>query len=298
MPADSNTSAAPAPRAYRSASLLIRGHELRWGSRTFLMGIVNLAPDSFSGDGLDHDPDAAARLACRFEAEGADLIDIGAESSRPGADELAPDVELDRLLASVRAIRTATNLPLFVDTYHAAVADAALEAGVDGVNDIHGLRRDPAMARVIAAAGCPIVAMHNQRGRPPGDVIASIANGFCETIGIAEAADIDPSRLILDPGFGFGWTPEQNLEMVRRLPELASFELPLLLGVSRKSTIGLVLDAPVDQRLEGTAALVSLGVAGGADVARVHDVAAMRRVIAVADATVRGTWRHESRSSG
>ena len=287
----------PIARAYHSPALDIRGHRFAWGRRTFMMGIVNLAPDSFSGDGLDHDPQAAARLARRFEEEGADIIDVGAESSRPGAAEVMPAVELDRLLDSVRAIRAATSLPIFVDTYHPGVAAEALDAGVDGVNDIHGLRRDPAMARLIADRGCPVVAMHNQRGRPPGDVVEAISAGFCETLDAATRAGIDRQSVILDPGFGFGWAPERNLEIVRRLPELWSFELPLLLGVSRKSTIGYVLDAPVEQRTEGTAALVALGVAGGADIARVHDVATMKRVVALSDATMRATWRHEPPSA-
>jgi dihydropteroate synthase len=195
-------------------------------------------------------------------------------------------------MPALKAIRGATRLPVFVDTYHPAVAAAALEAGADGVNDIHGLRGDPAMAELVAAHGCPVVAMHNQRGRPASDVIAGVSAGFAATLAIAEREGIDPAVMVLDPGFGFGWQPHQNLEMVRRLPELWHFRLPLLLGVSRKSTIGLVLGLPVQQRLEGTAALVALAIAGGADIVRVHDVEAMARVARVADATVRGTWRH------
>jgi len=278
-------------RSYAAPSLRVREHCIAWGERTYVMGVVNLTPDSFSGDGLAGNPAAAAALAARFTAEGADLIDVGAESSRPGAAELAPETELERLMPALQAIRCATTLPIFVDTYHAEVAEAALAAGADGINDIHGLRRDPAMARVAAARGVPVVAMHNQRGRQAEDVIAGIAEGFRETLAEAVRAGIDPGNLVLDPGFGFGWEPHQNLEMVRRLPELHGFGLPLLLGVSRKSTIGLVLGLPVDQRLEGTAALVALAIAGGADIVRVHDVLAMRRVAAVADATVRGRWR-------
>jgi dihydropteroate synthase len=261
------------------------------------MGVVNLAPDSFSGDGIAGDPAAAAALASRFEAEGADLIDVGAESSRPGAAEVEPAVELARLRPSLEAIRCATALPVFIDTYHARVAEAALDAGADGVNDIHGLRRDRSMALLVAARGCPVVAMHNQRGRKPADVVAGIAAGFDATLAAAAAAGVAGGQIVLDPGFGFGWRPHENLEMVRRLPELWGFELPLLLGVSRKSTIGLLLDAPVERRLEGTAALVALGIAGGADIVRVHDVAEMARVVRVADATVRARWRHDPDAS-
>jgi dihydropteroate synthase len=251
------------------------------------MGIINVTPDSFSGDGVGGDPAAARELAMRMEAEGADLLDIGAESSRPGATELEPGLELARLLPALKAVRGASALPLFVDSYHTEVADAAILAGADGVNDIYGLRRDPKMAVVVAKHGCLVIAMHNQRGRAPGDVVAGIAEGFRETLAAAREAGIDGGNVILDPGFGFGWKPEENLEMVRRLPELWRFEAPLLVGVSRKSTIGHVLGLPVEDRLEGTAALVALAVAGGADIVRVHDVRAMRRVVAMADATVR-----------
>ena len=281
----------PLARAYRAPSTVIRGREFRWGARTYVMGIINVTPDSFSGDGVNADPGAAAALACRFEAEGADILDIGAESSRPGAQELDPAEELRRLLPCLRAVRAATGLPISVDTYHASVAEAALEAGADAVNDIWGLRRDPDMAAIAARAGCPVIAMHNQRGRTFHDVAGDIAAGFEATLAIAAGAGIPPERIILDPGFGFGWTPEQNLEMLRRLPELWRFDLPLLVGTSRKSTIGLVLDAPVDQRLEGTAATVAFSIAAGADIVRVHDVAAMVRVARMTDAIARAGWR-------
>ncbi len=281
----------PLTRTYAAPALRIRDRDFRWGERTWIMGIINVTPDSFSGDGLGGDPAAAAALARRFEAEGADILDIGAESSRPGAQELESDEELRRLLPCLEAVRAATSLPISVDTYHAAVAEAAIAAGADAVNDIWGLRRDPAMATVVARAGVPLIAMHNQRGRPFHDVAGDIAGGFEATLAIAAQAGIPPAHIILDPGFGFGWTPEQNLEMLRRLPELWRFELPLLVGTSRKSTIGLVLDLPVDQRLEGTAATVALAIAAGADLVRVHDVAAMARVARMSDAIVRANLR-------
>lgn len=283
----------PLSRAYRAPVTCIRGREFAWGSRTFVMGIINVTPDSFSGDGIGEDPETAAALARRFEAEGADIIDLGAESSRPGAQELDPAEELRRLLPCLRAVRAATSLPLSVDTYHASVAEAALAAGADCINDIWGLRRDPAMAATVASAGAHLVAMHNQRGRPVHDVAGDIAAGFEATLAIAAAAGIPTERLILDPGFGFGWTPEQNLEMLRRLPELWRFELPILIGTSRKSTIGYILDAPVSERLEGTAATVAFGIAAGADVIRVHDVRAMVRVARVTDAIARARWRYQ-----
>lgn len=278
-------------RAYRSPSLELRGRVFEWGSRTYVMAIINETPDSFSGDGLGGDGGADIALARRFETEGADLIDIGGESSRPGAAPLTADEEIARVVPAIAAIRNASTLPISVDTYHAAVAEAAIEAGAGMVNDISGLRHDPEMAGVVARHGVPLAAMHNQRGRKFKDVVGDVRAGFKATLEIARRAGISPEKIILDPGFGFGWTPEQNLEMVRRLPELWDFELPLLLGTSRKSTLGLVLDLPVDDRLEATAASVALSVGGGADIVRVHDVRAMRRVTRVADAIARANWR-------
>lgn len=255
------------------------------------MAIINVTPDSFSGDGTGGDVEAAVALAKRFEAEGADILDIGGESTRPGAAPLSPADEEARVIPAIEAVRAATALPLSIDTRHAEVACAALAAGAAMVNDVTGLRGDPAMAEVVAGAAVPLVAMHNQRGRPFNDVAGDIRAGFEATLALADAAGIDRGKIILDPGFGFGWTPEQNLEMVRRLPELWDFGLPLLLGPSRKSTIGLILKAEVDQRLEGTAAAVALSIAAGADIVRVHDVAEMARVARVADAIARGNWR-------
>lgn len=278
------------PRTYRSPSLTIRGREFAWGSRTYVMGIINATPDSFSGDGLDGDVEAAVAEARQMEAGGADWLDIGGESSRPGADELDPAEEARRVVPVIDAVRAATGLPISVDTYHASVAKAALAAGADAVNDIWGLRHDPDMARVVAESGAVLIAMHNQRGRPPADdVLGAIGDGFTETLRIAAKHGIPDDRIILDPGFGFGWTPEQNLEMVRNLIFLwaGRFPYPLLLGTSRKSTIGHILGgAPVDQRLEGTAASVAISIASGADIVRVHDVAEMVKVARVSDAFV------------
>lgn len=280
----------PLARAYVAPSLAVRGRSFTWGSRTFVMGIVNVTPDSFSGDGTFGDPARAAGIAARMEAEGADIIDVGAESSRPGATELPQAEECARLLPSLRAVRAATQLPIAVDTYHPDVAAAALDEGADIVNDIHGLRRDPAMAALLGRRRVPVVAMHNQRGRGDIDVVQGVTAGFAATLAQAERAGIDRSRLILDPGFGFGWRPEANLQMVRRLPELWHSGQPLLVGPSRKSTIGHVLGLPVHERLEGTAALVALAIAGGADIIRVHDVGGMARVARMADAVIRANW--------
>jgi dihydropteroate synthase len=277
-------------RRYRSPSLTVRGKRFSWGERTYVMAIINATPDSFSGDGTGGDPGLAAVLARQFESEGADIIDLGGESTRPGAAPVSAAEEARRVLPAVEVARRVTDLPISIDTAHASVAEQALEAGADIVNDINGLRGDPAMAGVVASAGAPAILMHNQRGRPFHDVAGDIICGFRESLRLACQAGIDESRLILDPGFGFGWTPGQNLEMLRRLPELWDLGLPLVLGTSRKSTIGEVLGTPVHDRLEGTAATVALAIAGGADIIRVHDVKAMARVARMADAVVRGHW--------
>jgi dihydropteroate synthase len=255
------------------------------------MAIINVTPDSFSGDGTGTDVDAALALARDFEAAGADIIDIGGESTRPDATPLAPEEEASRVIPAIRAIRAATTLPLSIDTMHASVAAAAFEAGADMLNDVSGLRNEPAIAESAGRQGAPVIAMHNQRGRQFHDVVADIHSGFHESLAIAGAAGIPDDHIILDPGFGFGWTPEQNLEMVRRLPELWELGYPLLIGPSRKSTLGFVTGQPVEARLAASASAVALGIAGGADIVRVHDVREMRDVALIADSIVRGNWR-------
>jgi dihydropteroate synthase len=234
--------------------------------------------------------------------EGADLLDVGGQSTRPGAvkseagfDEIAPEEEIRRVVPVIERLRRELPAtPISVDTYKPAVARAALDAGAHIVNDIEGFRRDGEMARVVAERGVPAIVMHNQRGRRADDVIAAILEGLRASITIAEDAGVPGERLIVDPGFGFGWNPEHNIEMLRRLPELDVLGLPVLIGTSRKSTIGAVLgDAPVEERLLGTAASVALSVANGADIVRVHDVGAMKQVVAVSDAIVRG-WPPEA----
>jgi dihydropteroate synthase len=282
----------PIRRDYLAPSLTIRGREFEWGARTYLMGVINVTPDSFSGDGLGADPAAAARQAAAFEAAGAHIVDIGGQSSRPGAPVVPPEEEARRVIPCIEAVRAASSLPVSVDTFHSAVAERALQSGADMVNDIWGMRFDPEMPAVVAGHGVPLVAMHNQRGREFNDVVSDIADGFHATLALCHRHGIAPDQVILDPGFGFGWTPEQNLEMLRRLPELWEFRLPLLVGTSRKSTIGFVLDAPVAGRLEGTAATVAIAIAAGADIVRVHDVAEMVKVARMADAVVRANWAH------
>jgi dihydropteroate synthase len=283
----------PIDRAYAFPSLELRGRTFSWGARSYVMGIINVTPDSFSGDGVAGDIGAAVALAHAFEAAGADLLDVGGESSRPHADPVNAEEEARRVLPALEAIRAETSLPISIDTYHAAVAERALCAGADLVNDITGLRRDARMAGIVADSGAGLIAMHNQRGRPFHDVAGDISAGFEETLRLANAAGIVSSKIILDPGFGFGWKPEQNMELLRRLPELWHFDLPLLIGTSRKSSLGLLLDAPVDDRLEASLASAAIAIAGGADIVRAHDVRETVRAARVADAIVRGKWTTE-----
>ncbi len=263
------------------------GRELRWGERTFVMAIVNATPDSFSGDGLLGDPEAAAAYAAQAEADGADLLDVGAESTRPGHEPVPDDVQLARLLPALRAIRPRVSLPISVDTSSAAVAAAALDAGADFVNDIRGLTRDPDLAPLAAARGVPCVVMHDVPPDPGVDLVAGVLRELSRRLDRAVAAGIAWEHLIVDPGYGFGKDWRQNLELLRRQGELRLLGRPILAGTSRKSTIGRVLGLPVDERLEGSAATVALAIAGGADIVRVHDVRAMARVARMADAVVR-----------
>jgi len=279
------------PTASEKPPLTVAGGEpLVWGRRTYVMGIVNLTPDSFSGDGLAGNVSAAVALARRMEADGADIIDVGAESTRPGSAPISAETEAARLLPALEAICEAVNIPVSVDTYKARVAQRAIGGGAAIVNDVWGLLADGAMARVVAAAGVPAILMHNQREARYDDLVPDVIAGLRRIAGIARAAGIPDHNIILDPGIGFGKTADHNLELLRRLPELRALGYPLLLGVSRKSTIGRVLNLPAEERLEGTAAAVAMSIAGGADIVRVHDVKEMVRVARMIDAIVRG-WR-------
>ncbi len=273
--------------------ITIRGREFRWGSRTYVMGVVNVTPDSFSGDGLALDAEAAVAQGRRFEDEGADILDVGGESTRPGFEPIPLEEELRRVVPVVRRLAAETALPVSIDTYKPEVAEAAIAAGAHMLNDVWGLRHEgdgERLARLAAQSGVPVVAMHNQRGRQFRDVVGDLLAGFRESLRIAREAGVPEEQLIIDPGFGFGWDEKQNLEMLRRLAELRVLGRPVLIGTSRKSTIGKVLDLPVEERLEGTAATVAIAIAHGADIVRVHDVKAMVRVARMTDAIVRGKF--------
>lgn len=273
--------------------ITIGGREFAWGSRTYVMGIVNVTPDSFSGDGTGADLDRGVRQGVRMAADGADIIDVGGESTRPGFAEVNADEELRRTIPVIERLAREIDVPVSIDTYKARVAKAAIEAGATLVNDVHGFQREPELARVAADAGVPAVAMHYQRGREFKDTIGNVMEGLLESRRIAREHGLPDEQLIIDPGFNFGWTEEQALEMLRRLRELRVLGRPILIGTSRKSTIGVVLGGlPVEDRIEGTAATVALAIANGADIVRVHDVKEMARVAKMSDAIVRG-WKKD-----
>ena len=270
--------------------IVANGDTLSWGRRTYVMGIINLSPDSFSGDGLGTDIPAVVEQALRFQEEGADFLDLGAESTRPGSTPVSAEDEIGLLVPALEAVAAIATVPISVDTYKAGVARRALAAGASIINDVWGLKADPQLAQVAAETGAPIVLMHNQENRQYHQLMPEILASLSCSVQLATGSGEAPHNIILDPGIGFGKTPDHNLEILNRLGEVRALGYPLLLGTSRKSTIGYVLDLPVDQRLEGTAATVALSIAGGADIVRVHDVREMVRVCRMTDAIVRG-WR-------
>ena len=298
-----------------SERLTFGDHVFNWGKKTYLMGVLNVTPDSFSGDGLYHTDhpnaeDDIARLieeslaqAREFVAAGVDILDIGGESTRPGAETVDLDTELKRVIPVVNALSREFDVPISIDTYKHPVAQAALEAGAEMVNDVWGLNADPEMAPTIAKYGVPVILMHNRSswahadikqslggryiGIPYTDLIEDIQRELLGSVDLAHSAGITDDMIILDPGIGFGKSVEQNLELVNLLPSIRSLGYPILYGPSRKSFIGYTLDKPPDQRLAGTAAAVAVGIVRGADIIRIHDVDFMQQVAQMTDAIVR-----------
>jgi len=259
-----------------------------FGARTYLLGVVNVTPDSFSGDGVGNSPEAALARAQRLVEEGADAIDVGGESTRPGHLQISTPEEISRVVPAVSLIANTLSVPIFVDTSKAEVARAALAAGADGVNDIWGLRMDPEMAEAVAAARAPLICMHNQAGTEYRDLLGDVLSQLRDSLLLAQQAGIRRDQVVLDPGIGFGKIPAQNYEVLRHLVELRALGCAILVGTSRKSLIGWVLDQrPVDGRLLGTAATVAWSIACGADIVRVHDVAEIRDVARVMDVLAR-----------
>ncbi len=284
----------------------IAARPFAWGTRTFVMAIVNCSPDSFSGDGIA-DAHQAIAQGLRFVEEGADVIDVGGQSTRPGASPVEPEEERRRVIPVIAGLAARIAAPISVDTFRASVAREALQAGASMVNDVWALTADPELARVVADARAAVVLMHN-RAAPPvvdrlgghyehvdyedPDIVSAVAGGLERLVQRAQDAGIERDNVIIDPGIGFGKSLEQNLELLRRLGEFKTRptlrDLPLLVGTSRKSVVGLTLNLPVTERLEGTLATLALAIAQGADMVRVHDVRAAVRCCRMADAIVRG----------
>lgn len=284
--------------------LKLGSRTLVWGARTYIMGILNITPDSFSDDGLAvRGVEAALEQARLFAAAGADILDVGGESTRPGAEVVSVEEELARVLPVMQALVRELDVPISIDTYKAKVAAAALNTGASLVNDVWGLRADPALGRMVAERGVPVILMHNRSnpanaelraqlgGRYVGveyeNLLGDVKRELLESVAIARKAGIADHNIIVDPGIGFGKTVEQNLELLNRCGELRELGYPLLVGPSRKSFIGYTLDLPPDQRVEGTAAAVAIAIARGADIVRVHDVEQLARVVKMTDAITR-----------
>jgi len=278
-------------KSYNKKTLECREFDLEIGSRTLIMGILNVTPDSFSDGGNFVSVSQALNHAILMVKEGADIIDVGGESTRPGSDDVESKEELKRVVPVIQELKRFINKPISIDTYKASVAEAALEAGANIVNDVWGLQRDPEIASVIAKYNVPVVVMHNQYNTEyDNDIIDSIIEFFKKSIAIAHEAGIKNEMIILDPGIGFGKTVDQNLEVMRRLDELQVLGYPILLGISRKSIIGNTIDVPTHDRLEGTIALNAIGIQMGAEIIRVHDIKENVKAAKMIDAVVRGTY--------
>ena len=274
----------------------IKNNIFKWGSRTYVMGILNITEDSFSGDGLLGNTQAAVKKALQMEKDGADIIDIGGESSKPpgavygeGAELISSKEELNRVLPVIRELAPVLKIPMSIDTHKADVAEQAIKEGVSLINDVWGLKKDPKIASVAAKNKVPIIIMHNQEGNHYDDIVSDVISSLEDSKDQAVAAGVLPENIIIDPGIGFGKNTEQNLQVLSNLAKIHEhFKLPLLIGTSRKSFIGETLGGlPPDERLEGTAASIALSIAQGADIVRVHDVKEMVRVARMSDAIVK-----------
>jgi len=268
-------------------SIYCRNSQFKWGERTYIMGVINVTPDSFSHDGLGYNVAAAEEQAKRFVDEGIDILDVGGESTRPDFKPISIEEELHRVIPVIERLAKRISTPISIDTYKSEVARQAIDAGACMINDVWGLRQDPKLAKVAAEKKVPVIIVQNQRGSIFNDLIPELISSLSNSIDYAVKSGVDRNNIIIDPGFGFGKTIKQNLEIIRRLDDLKVLGRPILLGTSRKSTIGAILDLPVEQRIEGTAATVAIGIARGADIIRIHDVPQMTRVIRMSDAIVR-----------
>ncbi|AUM63191.1 dihydropteroate synthase [Brevibacillus laterosporus] len=269
-------------------SLSCGTYNLPLHERTLIMGILNVTPDSFSDGGRYNQLDDAMRHAERLVKDGADIIDVGGESTRPGSQLVSVEQELERIIPIIERLSRDIDVPISVDTYKARVADEALRAGAHIINDVWGAKKDSEMAAVAARWNVPIILMHNREQMEYQDFFPDYIKDLQESIQLALAAGVSEEMIVLDPGIGFAKTLQQNLEAMRRLDDLVALGYPVLLGTSRKSMIGKVLDLPVDERLEGTIATVALGIEKGCHIMRVHDVKAIKRTAMMMDAIKKG----------
>jgi len=275
-------------KSYENRTLMCREFDLEIGARTLIMGILNVTPDSFSDGGNFNNVGHALNHAIAMVKEGADIIDVGGESTRPGSDEVDEKEELKRVVPVIQELKRFINKPISIDTYKANVAEAALEAGANIINDVWGFQRQPEIAHVAAKYNVPVILMHNQSGTEyDTDIIEAMKAFFEVSVNIALEAGVKKENIILDPGIGFGKNLEQNIEVMRRLDEFQSLGYPILLGISRKSIIGKTLDLPTHDRLEGTIALNTLGIQLGAEIIRVHDIKENVKAAKMVDAVVR-----------
>ncbi|HDR7689705.1 TPA: dihydropteroate synthase [Bacillus toyonensis] len=261
-------------------------YTLNLNEKTLIMGILNVTPDSFSDGGSYNEVDAAVRHAKEMKNEGAHIIDIGGESTRPGFAKVSVEEEVKRVVPMIQTVSKEVELPISIDTYKAEVAKQAIEAGAHIINDIWGAKAEPEIAEVAAHYDVPIILMHNRDNMSYRNLMADMIADLYDSIKIAKAAGVRDENIILDPGIGFAKTPEQNLEAMRNLEQLNVLGYPVLLGTSRKSFIGHVLDLPVEERLEGTGATVCLGIEKGCEFVRVHDVKEMARMAKMMDAMI------------
>ncbi|MDW2879932.1 MULTISPECIES: dihydropteroate synthase [Bacillaceae] len=259
-------------------------YELDYGKKTLVMGILNATPDSFSDGGKYFDADKAVKHALEMAANGADIIDVGGESTRPGFDEVSAEEELERVIPVIRAVAKEVPLPISIDTYKAAVAEEAISAGAHIINDVWGAKKDPKMAETASRLEVPIILMHNRENRDYSVFVRDVLNDLYESIHIARNAGVKEENIILDPGIGFAKNLPYNLEMMRNLDTITSLGYPVLLGTSRKSFIGTILDLPVEERVEGTGATVCYGIQKGCQIIRIHDVKEMSRLAKMMDA--------------
>ncbi len=254
--------------------------------RTHVMGILNVTPDSFSDGGLYNDMDDAVRQAVRMEEAGADIIDIGGESTRPGHAPVSEEEELARVLPIIKAVTRAVHIPVSIDTYKAEVAKQAVEAGASIINDVWGAKKEPEIADVAARYDVPIILMHNRTDKTYGSLIEDMKSDLKQSVAIAKEAGVKDHQIILDPGIGFAKTQEDNLVVMRHLNDFHELGYPILLATSRKSFIGTVLDLPKDQRMEGTGATVCFGISQGVHMVRVHDVEPIVKMTKMMDAMI------------